>query len=105
MSQTYCAELCTRWFVRGSATAPLQRYVVLASIKNGDECWCTPRVTGHEIPLAQSDDEHDPPPYPVCSECGDCEGCGVPCAGAPDQVCGGREEQVTVVEMMKENKR
>ena len=99
MSQTYCAELCTRWFVRDSAKAALERYVVLASIKNGDECWCTPRVTGHEIPLARSDDEHDRPPYPVCSECGDCEGCGVPCAGARDQVCGGREEQVTVVQI------
>ena len=99
MSQTYCAELCTRWFVRDSAKAALERYVVLASIKNGDECWCTPRVNDQDIPLARSDDEHDRPPYPVCSECGDCEGCGVPCAGAPDQVCGGREEQVTVVQI------
>ena len=44
MSQTYCAELCTRWFVRDSAKAALERYMVLAAIKNGNECWCTPRV-------------------------------------------------------------
>ena len=100
MTEHYCARLCTQWFVRQGQSGALQRYGVIAALRKGEECWCTP--FGGARDDAQTDYADDKPrsggrfvddydkvkPYP--------------CKGDANTTCGGQlgsEELETAVKI------
>ena len=84
MTERYCARLCTQWFVRKSQHDPLQRYGVVAALREGNQCWCTP------FGGARDDDEEDytKTPQHVFDEYERVE--PYACAGDNTTTCGGR---------------
>lgn len=89
MTEHYCARLCTQWFVRKSENDPLQRYGVVAALRKGDQCWCTPNDGARDDTEAEytgtiSGDISQVTPHP--------------CAGDSGTTCGGQLPDGTQVE-------
>ena len=83
MTEHYCATLCTKWFVRGGQHEPLQRYEVVAALRNGDQCWCTPAVG------AGKHAEDDSWPYSSKHHVDASGVTPIPCEGESGTICGG----------------
>ncbi len=87
MTEHYCARLCTQWFVRKSQHKALQRYGVIAALRKGEECWCTP------FGGARDDDETDyadDKPKPGGRFVADDQVVPWPCMGNNATTCGGQ---------------
>ena len=104
MTEHYCARLCTQWFVRQDQSAALQRYGVIAALRKGEECWCTP--FGGALDDAQTDYADDKP-KPGGRYVDDYDRVKpYPCKGDVNTTCGGQlrtelgsEELETVVKI------